>query len=48
MTKPAVGSINDVMAGMEVMVGGTQNSDGSITDQSIQVRQQGSQGTTGG
>lgn len=39
VVKPVPGSINDISAGTEVVAGGTQNSDGSITAQSIQVRQ---------
>lgn len=41
VVKPVPGSINDISAGTEVIVAGTQNSDGSVTAQSIQVRQNG-------
>jgi len=41
VNKPVPGSINDIYPGTEVMVGGTQNSDGSVTAQTIQVRQNG-------
>ncbi len=37
--KPISGSLNDISSGTEVTISGTQNSDGSITAQSIQVRQ---------
>jgi hypothetical protein len=39
VTKPISGSVSDISAGTQVMVGGTQNSDGSLTAQSIQVRE---------
>lgn len=38
VTKPTPGSINDISANSQVMIVGTQNSDGSVTAQSIQVR----------
>jgi hypothetical protein len=36
--KTAQGSAADLSAGTEVVVGGTPNSDGSVTAQSIQIR----------
>lgn len=39
VTKPVSSSVQNISVGTQVMVGGTQNSDGSITAQSIQVRE---------
>ena len=36
--KPTAASLSDVVAGTQVMIGGSQNSDGSLTAQSIQIR----------
>lgn len=36
--KPAAASIADLVPGTEISVGGTENADGSMTAQSIQVR----------
>lgn len=36
--KPSPASINDVAVGTNVTVGGTQNSDGSVTADTIQIR----------
>ncbi len=38
IVKPTATSLKDVTIGGQVMIGGTQNSDGSLTAQSIQIR----------
>jgi len=48
VTKPAPASINDLAPGTNVMIGGTQNSDGSLTAESIQVREGNAPGFGGG
>jgi hypothetical protein len=36
--KPTAAALSDVVNGTQVMIGGTQNADGSLTAQSIQIR----------
>lgn len=38
VVKPTAASLSDVVPGTHVMIGGTQNADGSLTAQSIQIR----------
>lgn len=38
VSMPTTASLNDVTVGAQVMIGGTQNADGSVTAQSIQIR----------
>ena len=37
--RPVPGSVNDLVSGANVSVGGAQNADGSVTAQTIQVRE---------
>ena len=45
--KPSAASLNDISVGSQVMIGGTQNSDGSLTAQSIQIVPQNSSNQPG-
>lgn len=46
--KPSSASMSDITPGTNVLVGGTQNSDGSVTAQTIQVREGNAPGPGGG
>jgi len=45
--KPSAASLSDVVSGTQVMIGGTQNADGSLTAQSIQIRTAGAGAPSG-